>query len=196
MIMAKAKQQVEIEEPVFSVPSLADVDADYAALVERHKKVTIELAANAREQQSLQADLQKNRKGPSLRPAVGELIGDVMDIELDERPKQLAELRKRAHDLEDAEQILNTRIRERKGVASIAVCNAVKPEYGARVKAFAEALEFAHKARVHLEDMILDLEANDVSWTRLGVFRTPWLGGINDGHVQRFVREAKEQGYL
>jgi len=185
----------KVVEEVFSVPSLEEVDADYRALVERRAKVANELAANAREQQSLRADLDRNRKGPSLRSAVGELVGDV--IELDERPKQLAELRKRAHDLEEAEAILRKRISDRKGAASIAVCNAVKAEFGARVKALAQALEVAHAARLHFEDLLLNLEANDVSgWTRLGVVRQPWMGDIHDGHIQRFMREAKEAGYL
>lgn len=184
----------KIVEESFRVPSLEEVDPDYRALVERRAKVANELAANARDQQSLRSDLEKNRKGPSLRSAVGELVGDV--IEIDERPKQLAELRKRAHDLEEAEAILSKRIADRKGAASIAVCNAVKIEFGTRVKALAQALEVAHAARRHFEDLLLELEANDVAWTRLGVVRQPWMGDIRDGHIQRFIREAKEHGYL
>lgn len=193
--MAKPKiEETKIEEQPFRVPSLAEVDADYAALVERRTKVATELGANAREQHVLKSDLEKNPRGPTLRSAVGDLVGDV--IELDERPQKLAELRKRAHDLEDAETILSKRIAERKSPASVAACNAVKPEFGARIKAFAEALEVAHKARLHFEDLLLDLEANDIQWTRLGIVRQAWLGDLRDGHVQRFIREARELGYL
>lgn len=187
--------KVKVVEPEFHVPSLAEADDEMRVLSERHAKVHIELGENRREQNALESDLKLKPAAKAVRAGLADILGDT--IEVDGRPAKLAELRKRERDLEDGISILAKRINDRKSVASVKVCEAVRAEFGARVKVLATALEAAHAARLHFESLITDLENEDVSWQgRLGVERPFFMGDREDGHVQRFIRSAKENGYV
>jgi len=189
--MAKPK----LVEEAFHVPSLAEADAEYGKLVDRYNQVSIELGTNRREQAKLETDLKQKPAVNSVRAGLADLIGDA--VEVDNRPAKLAELRKRERDLEEAMSILSQRQRDRKGPASARVCEAVRAEFGSRVKALATALEAAHAARLQFENLIDDLEAGDVTWqSRLVVDRPRWMGDREDGHVSRFLKAAKEQKYV
>ncbi len=185
----------KVLEEAFRVPSLSESDSQYAALIEKREAITSEAQAVSKEKQALTRDLEKNRPASGgVSAAVAEALGEV--AALDERPKRLLELRQRANVLDEAAVVLIKRIQDRRSVASRAVCDKVRHEYRERVKALAEALAVAHKARLGLEDLINDLEAEDVAWSVLGSFRTPFLGDIDNGPVQRFIKEAKEHGYV
>ena len=107
----------------------------------------------------------------------------------------MRELRKHAEDLEAAIEILRRRLADRRVQASAAVRAAVKAEYGLRVAAVVDALLAANSAHLALVDLVDQLEREDVSWTALGPMQPRFLGDPRDGHVQRYVREAKELGY-
>ena len=183
----------KIVEEVFRVPSLEEVDAEYAAIIERHKKVSIELAANTREQHELEADMKKNPPVRAVRAGLADILGDV--VEVDGRPARLAELRKRAHDLEDAAKILFKRQQERKGIASKAAREVCKREYARRVNAFIATLKAAQEAYRAVDDMIEDFVANDIDWMPLGVARPGFLGPVRDGRIDHFVKEMKGYGF-
>ncbi|WP_423414869.1 hypothetical protein RLW55_16935 [Hyphomicrobium sp. B1] len=187
--------KVKVVEEQFRVPTMAECDDEFRALMERHQKVHAELGENRRAQNELEADMKKTPPVRAVRAGLADVLGDT--IEVDGRPAKLAELRKRAHDLEDGIAILFKRMHDRKSAASVKVCEAVRAEFGSRVKALAAALEAAHAARRHFESLVVDLENEDVTWqSRLGVDRPGWMGDIQDGHVQRFIRTAKENGYV
>lgn len=186
--------KVKVVEEVFRVPGLAECDPEYAALVERSHKVSIELGDNKREQNQLEADLKKNPAVRAVRAGLADILGDA--VEVDGRPAKLAELRKRERDLEEASAILFKRIQDRRSAASGKVCEAVRSEFGSRVKALAVALEATQAARAHFENLLSDLEAEDVSWLRLGIVRPSFLGDHKDGHIPRFLKEVKEAGYV
>ncbi|WP_414462705.1 hypothetical protein [Hyphomicrobium sp. DY-1] len=184
-----------IVKPEVRVPGLAESDPTYAALLDKREAISAEARAVADEKKALARDLEKNPPTTgNVSRAVAEALGEV--AALDDRPKRLLELRQRGTVLDEAAAVLIKRIQDRRSAASRIVCDQIRPEFAARVKRLADALEAAHKARVGLEDLINDLEAQDVQWSVLGSFRAPFLGDIENGPVQRFIREAKEAKYV
>lgn len=181
----------------FSVPSLAEVDKEYAELSERLIAVRNEAAVTGRDVEALLADLRKSPPSHAVRDGLAELIGDV--TVLDDRPQKLAALRARQRDLEDATEILSRRLADRRGPASRLACERVRSEYGNRIKAVCEALRAANEAHRQLDAFIDALEERDIQWLQLGVHRPVFLGDSrtgSGGHVERFLKDATEAKYV
>ncbi|WP_104665049.1 hypothetical protein [Ensifer adhaerens] len=188
------KKSSPAAEP-FRVPSLGEVDQDYREIEQKIAGLRNDQSTTAREIVELEQDL-RARQAPSMRSGVAALLGEVVDTTLERRPARLAELRKHAADIEAAVEILQRRLADRRGMASAAVRAAVKDEYRLRVAAVAEALLQANAAHVALVDIVDQLDREDVSWTALGPMQPNFLGDARDGHVHRYIREAKELGYV
>lgn len=191
--MFKKTAAAATTEP-FQVPTLADVDAEYREIEQKIAALRADQATTAREVAVLEEDI-RTRRAPAVRASVSALLGEVVDTTLESRPARLRELRKHAEDLEAAIEILRRRLADRRVQASAAVRAAVKAEYGLRVAAVVDALLAANSAHLALVDLVDQLEREDVSWTALGPMQPRFLGDPRDGHVQRYVREAKELGY-
>ncbi|MQX19792.1 hypothetical protein [Sinorhizobium meliloti] len=192
--MAVFKKSAPAAEP-FRVPSLGEVDADYREIEQKISALQADQSATTREISVLEQDIHR-RPAPAVRAGVAALIGEVVDTTLEARPARLRELRQHAQDIEAAVEILRRRLADRRASASAAVRAAVKDEYGRRVGAVAEALKEASAAHLELVDLIDQLEREDVSWVALGPMQPRFLGDPRDGHVQRYLKEAKELGYV
>ncbi|WP_081158764.1 hypothetical protein [Ensifer aridi] len=179
----------------FRVPSLGEADQDHREIEQKIAALQSNQSATAREIAALEEDIRK-RPAPAVRAGVAALLGEVVDTALETRPTRLRELRQHARDLEEAVSELKRRLTDRRDRASAAVRAAVKDEYGRRVAAVAEALRQANAAHLELVEIIDQLEREDVSWTALGPMQPRFLGDPRDGHVQRYLREAKELGYV
>lgn len=179
----------------FAVPTMADTDADYAARVERLTALNAALSGLRTEKRKIEREL-ADTPAPTVRPSVAALLGDETVDARTALRSRLAEVNRSISDHDAAITMQKARVEEARGRASLAVCDAVKVEYGKRVAAMVSALEAAHEARLDLRRLVDDLEADGVSWTRLGVFEPVWLGDARDGHVQRIAREAKAAGYV
>ncbi|MEQ8600948.1 MAG: hypothetical protein RLP98_13580 [Devosia sp.] len=179
----------------FVAPTMAETDADYAQRVERLATLNTALTELRQEQRRIEREL-ADTPAPSVRPSVAALLGDeAVDARTALRTR-LAEVNRSISDHDAAVTLQKARVEEARGRASLAVCEAVKPEYGKRVAAMITALEAANDARLELRRLVDDLDADGVGWTRLGVFEPVWLGDARDGHVQRIAREAKAAGYV
>jgi hypothetical protein len=174
----------------FEVPSLAAAHPGYAAAQQRLAKVETDGANALRELRKFEADLRANPATRPMRAAVAEAVGDV--IEADPRPARAAELRAMVGTAEAAKEILVRRLNELRTPASRAVLEQVRAEYAARVAEFVRALNSVRAASADLDAIINPLEAHDVSWHSLGIFRIPGLRERIDG----IVKEAKEHGYV
>ncbi|MBS0252603.1 MAG: hypothetical protein JSR78_16225 [Proteobacteria bacterium] len=181
-----------VEEAV-RVPALHEAHDELRALKERNQRVSVELGENRRAQITLEADLKKNPPVRAVRAGLADILGDTVAV--DNRPAELSELRKREADLEEGERILSQRMRDLRGPASAKACEIIKPEFSRRAAALALALEAAHAARVSFESLLDDMESEDITST-LGLDRPGWMGDREDGHIQRFVRKAKELKYV
>ncbi|MDR6635103.1 hypothetical protein J2X72_003915 [Phyllobacterium sp. 1468] len=95
----------------------------------------------------------------------------------------------------NALEIIRIRLADARSKASLAVCAKVKPEYARRVKAMADALEQVQVARAQYDELRSDLDANDVSWGSLVPMTPAFLGDYRDGHIPRWLGEAKRAGY-
>ncbi|NKM55797.1 hypothetical protein GFL21_14870 [Rhizobium anhuiense] len=175
------------------MPSLAEADAEYAALCERYVALAEEHAQIIREADVLEADI-RERKAPAIRPEVAELIGESVDTSLFQRPQRLRELRQRAANLEQAREIVRRHRDDRIGRASLLACNIAKAEYGKRVAKFIAALEAA-KAAYDEADALLDaLEREGAQVGYMPPARSIFFADSDNG-LQRFIAEARSNGY-
>jgi len=177
----------------FWLPSLQEIHPDFAATAERRADVESQRAAAQAELGALHADLKANLPSRQLRDSVAEMLGDV--VAADERPARLGKLKTTVDDCEVASEILRRRLDQLRGPASAAVRAAIAPEFAARVGKMCQALEVVREARAAIDALLDDLEAGDVDRGSLTDFRGHFLGDRRDGHIDRFLRQAKEAGY-
>jgi chromosome segregation ATPase len=179
----------------YRIPSLAEASPEFAALLQKQ----VEL-------QNRQSELRKERREvereiavlPSATHNVSARVAELLGDEPDSAPmlkKRLAEIRNAERVTEDATEIVRRRLADARGPASVAVCAAVKPEYTRRVKAMVAAVTALHAAREDYESLLNDLVANDVAWTSLVPMQPSFCGDRHDGHLDRYLRAAKEAGY-
>ncbi|MBB4348021.1 hypothetical protein [Aliirhizobium cellulosilyticum] len=179
----------------FRVPTLAEADADYAAMEAKLAELATEASRTNAEIDELAADIIA-RPAPRIQAGVAALLGETVDQTLASRPAKLAELRKHAADVDAAIEIIRRRMRDRQAQASVAACAVVRAEYGKRISALVEALDAVHAARLHADALLDGLENEGVQITYLPAVRANFLGERNDGHIHRFRREAAEAGYV
>lgn len=179
----------------FHVPSLAEADTEYGALQAKLTELQADASTTARDIQDLEADM-RARPAPSVKAGVAALLGETVDPTLVGRSSRLADLRRRAADLEAAVEIIRRRLADRRGPASVAACKSVRAEYGRRVAAIVMALDAVQEARLYAEEILHGLEREDVQLSYLPPLRPMFLGDIRDGHLQRYASEAKEAGYV
>lgn len=178
----------------FRVPSLAEASGEYAAIVDKQSELHARQSTLAAERRELEAKIAA-APAPAYRPGVAELLGESVETTSAERAR-LKEISALDTDIRAALDILKARGDDARGKASMAVCDRVKPEYARRVAAICKALEAVHEARTAYVELIDQLEREDVSWGRLGPMQPNFLGDARDGHVQRYIREAKDLGYV
>ncbi|SCB33935.1 hypothetical protein GA0061098_1006182 [Bradyrhizobium shewense] len=191
MALLKKKEAAE-----YRIPSLADADPAYAALLQKQS----DLYALQSKLNSERRDLQKRidesgSTGPTVPARVAELLGDATDS-TPMLQKQATDIRAQLADVETAIEIVRRRLSDAKGPASRAACQIAKPEYGRRVAAVAKALEALAEARAGYDDLRNQFEAEDISWGSLVPMSLGFLGEPRDGHIPRFIKEAKEAGYV
>lgn len=179
----------------YVVQSLADSNAEYGVRAGRLAELQVALSGLRSEAVALERELGRT-PAPVIRPSVAALLGDeVVDVRTG-KASRLAELRRLISDHEAAVEMQTARVNEAKGVATLAACEAARPEYGRRVAALAAALQTVAAVRAEYQALVSAFEAEDISWTRLGVFVPNFLGPLGDGHIERFVKEAKVAGYV
>jgi hypothetical protein len=180
----------------FVVPSLADASPDYAALVQKQAELQARQSALRDQRREVEREIAAQPPA-SIRVSarVAELLGD----EADSGPnlqRRLAEVRGAERDVEDAIEIVRRRLADARGAASVAVCTAVRPEYARRVSAMVSAVSALQEARADYDALVDELVVNDVAWTSLVPMHPTFCGDRHDGHLARYLRDAKEAGYV
>lgn len=178
-----------------SVPSLAEADAEYAALEAKLATLSADADKTAAEIGDIVADITA-RPAPRVRADVAALLGEAIDQTLNDRPEKLRTLRRHAEAVDAAMVEIRQRLRDRIGSASKAVCGLVRAEYGRRIEALVAALDVVHAARLHADALLDGLESEGVQITYMPALRPNFLGDKNDGHIHRFKREALEASYV
>lgn len=192
--MAILKKQATAQpEAEFRVPSLEEASAEYAALVAQRSGLTQRGADTRAERRDIERKIAE-APAPIMRAGVAELLGETSDSTSGLRTR-LAEVSKLERDIGSALEVIRQRLAVARTGASKAICAAARPEYGRRVAAICDALQAVAVARAAFDDLRDEFERQDVSWASLGPISLGFLGDARDGHIQRFVREAREAGY-
>jgi len=180
----------------FRVPALAEASPEYAALLQKQAELQARQSALRDQRREVEREIAAQPPATMRVSArVAELLGD----EPDSAPnlqRRLAEVRSAEHDVEEAVEIVRRRLADARGMASVAVCTAVRPEYARRVKAMVSAVSALQDARADYDALVDDLVANDVAWTSLVPMHPTFCGDRHDGHLARYLRDAKEAGYV
>ncbi|HEY8577596.1 MAG TPA: hypothetical protein VIL88_14815 [Devosia sp.] len=182
-------------EPNYRVPSLQEVDDEYGVLLERRSALQTTHARLQAEIRQCQDELGR-QPAPAFKPEVAELLGEdagsasTLRTQIREKTAQVAH-----HDA--ALQVIEDRLRQAVGAASLKVCEQVRPEYGRRVQQVCRALLALESAYAELDTLKNDLEREDVQWTRLTPMLPTFLGPLRDpdNRIARYLREAKDAGY-
>jgi hypothetical protein len=192
--MAPLKKTTTAEQ--FRIPSLAEASPEYTALLHKQAGLLARQAELNRERREIQKQIEAaGNSGPRVSARIAELLGDDADSSPMLR-KQAADIRNQLADVEAALEIIFRRLADAKGPASAAVCAIVRPEYGRRVAAVAKALEALASARADYDDLRNQFEVEDVAWTSLIPMSLGFLGDPRDGHIPRFMQDAREAGYV
>jgi hypothetical protein len=189
--MAFLKSKPTAAEP-YRVPPLA-MHTDYAVLCDKRAGLLVRQSAVRAEKRDVERQIAET-PAPALRRGVAELLEEAADSTTALRAR-LAELTVLERDIDAALEVLRQRLAVARTAASRAIVEAVRPEYARRVSAVAHALEAVAVARAAYDELRDQFEREDVSWGALGPASLGFLGEARDGHIERFVREAKSAGY-
>lgn len=178
----------------FRVPSLAEVDSDYAALLQKQAELTARQAELEREKRAVEKAIAADTSR-EVKPEIAALLGDEPGSKALNR-RRVAEIRSEIADIEQAVIVLRQRLADARGRASTAVVAASRMEYARRVRAMVVAIEALSVARAEYDKIVDDFVANDVAWTSLTPLQPTFCGDRHDGHMQRWLRAAREAGYV
>lgn len=176
----------------YEVPPLTS-HTPYAALIAKRDELTALHVDLKRRRKAAEAAFRTN-PAPSYRAGVAELLGE--KVEGMTSRAEVAELIRQENDAADALAVLEQRIRTARGPASVHVCDQVRPEFSRRVASLCRALETLSAERAAYHELTDRLEAEDIAWSYLGPVSLLFLGDRHDGHVHRFLREAREAGHV
>ncbi|KQZ27893.1 hypothetical protein ASD50_20300 [Mesorhizobium sp. Root552] len=190
------KPTVSASADPFRVPSLAEVDKDYAALLLKQSDLAARQIDLEREKRSLEKAIAADTSA-EVKPAIAELLGDAPGSKAINR-RRVAEIRSEISDVEQAQRVLRQRISDARGRASTAVVAVSRPEYAKRVKAMVVAMYALDAAHKDYDELRSQFEAEDISWTSLIPMSPTFLGSSNepDRRIARFIAEAASAGYV
>ncbi|TGV61536.1 hypothetical protein EN784_03920 [bacterium M00.F.Ca.ET.141.01.1.1] len=181
------------KEPALIIPTLVDVDAEYADLVARAAALNTRSAEISREISEVEAAIAAEAKtgGPRLRAPIAELVGDADAAAVDRR-KELRDLRQAADNHSEALGEIQRRIYARRSFASRAVIAAVQGEIDKRVGAIVAATDVALDAHADFESLLRDLEAEGVETDAVRSAKMPFY--LTNGAAARYVAEHSANG--
>ncbi|WP_192359501.1 hypothetical protein [Mesorhizobium mediterraneum] len=179
----------------YRVLSQAEALPELGSLLEKENEISTSVRADRAELKLLERELAVDAT-PEVHPDVAALLGDSPSSKASKR-KAIADTRHRIAVGETALVEIQKRRLSLETKASLAVCDAVRPEIGKRVGALVAALQAADVAHGELNELILAIEAEGVSWASLGPIRPHFLGNASDGsgRIANYLKDVREAGY-
>lgn len=177
------------------VPSLADSDAEYKAILDRTAALNDELRNLRPERVRLKAEIAAD-DSRDISPQVAELLGKPPSMKAENR-KRLAEVNQRLTDIDTALGLLRAEQTRAESRASNSLCRAMRPEIGKRIAALIEKLRAVDIAHGELNDLVLQIEATGASVGTLGPVMPHFLGGARDAQrrIAGYIATTTEAGY-
>lgn len=186
--------------PATRVRSLAEADQNYAAAKELVGRLRAASAKLDTEENDLMHRLATRPPAAEKTGRVAALLGDIAADEAEAPDGVRARLKTIAAervDLRAAIEIAQQRLSQARFGASRAICNEVRDDYAARVKALADALLAAHSAHDELLSLIGELNAADVVWTgEMPPMQAHGLFGHEGGKLETWLHEAAVAGFI
>ncbi|TIL56725.1 MAG: hypothetical protein E5Y79_28385 [Mesorhizobium sp.] len=181
--------------PDYRVLSQAEALPELGSLLEKENDISNSVRADRAELKLLERELAVDDT-PEVHPDVAALLGDSPSSKASKR-KAIADIRHRIAVGETALVEIQKRRRLLETKASLAVCDAVRPEIGKRVAALVAALQAADMAHGELNELILAVEAEGVSWASLGPIRPFFMGDHRDAarRVATYIKDVRDAGY-
>jgi hypothetical protein len=191
--MAQLKTKTTDE---FRVPSLAESDPSYGALLQKQSELHnryIKLR-DERSKLSREIEAEKAAGGQRLSPEVAALLGDAPDslTMLTQRQREIAT---EMSTIEAGQEVILRRLDEARNVASKLVCSTMLPEYRRRLGAVCDAAKALEDAREQHDALLDDIEREGVRFDYLRPVRAHFLGDRREGRVFYFLKEVRENGH-
>lgn len=187
------KQEVKTE---FKAMSLDEADSDYHDMTQRLALLHEKLGQLAAEKATLEAEIASAPQGGSYSANVAALLGegDSTSSTVGKRAR-LRELAAEWRDIEQAVAIVERRRDDRISHASLAACNAARPEYAKRVAAFIDALRAAQATYNEVVDVHDALDREGVRFSYIQPVAIPFFNG-ESGAIARVIAEARDAGHV
>lgn len=191
------------------IPTLASVSPLFAKLVVRQGRLADRLAAAVQEQREIFED--EGRKIPNApRAADGDRkkrIAALVDggqvepkpVEIDNSPgKRFADLSQEIEDLKLAMPVVAAQLRLERLKASATICEIIKDQHRALVRAMAEPLAEFHQAALAYVEFAEKLNRDNVAWSELGGSFARFSGDPRDksSALGQWFRDAVSDGHL
>lgn len=187
-------------KPAASTPrvrSLTEADTGYASALALVHALQGKMSALDSEETDLLFRIgnekQDGQKAHSAKVAA--LLGDEPsdDLPVSGARARLTAIMGERRDLAAALDIAKSRLQHARHAASKTICEEVRGEYTARVRAVAASLQSFVVAHAGLLAISNDLEANDIAWTG-------HLRPLSAGHIlsrsERWLTEAADYGFI
>ncbi|RWN99372.1 hypothetical protein [Mesorhizobium sp.] len=187
--------RIEPKADGYRVPSQAESLPELGIIVEKETGISDAVRGDRAELKLLERELAVDDT-PEVHPDVAALLGDAPSTKAMKR-KAIAETRHRLAVGETALAEIQKRRMALGTKANKAVCDAVRPEVAKRVAAVVTALKAADVAHGELNELILAVEAEGVSWSSLGPIRPFFMGDHRDAQrkVATYIKDVTEAGY-
>ncbi|UFW95910.1 hypothetical protein [Rhizobium ruizarguesonis] len=131
---------------------------------------------------------------------VAALLGDIAPEEAevpDGVRSRLKAIAAERVDLRAAIEIAQQRLSQARFGASRVICDEVRDDYAARVKALADALLAAHSAHNELLSLVSELNAADVVWSgEMAPMQAHGIFGHEGGKLEIWLHEAAVAGFI
>jgi hypothetical protein len=184
----------------FTIPSLCDASAEYAALVARKDGLFAQKATTEKEIAGLVKALRTVPHAERHSKAVAELVGDHLPNSESPRPsrERLNELQQHLNAIDKAIRVIDSRIGTERSKASAVVCDLVQDEHRRRVRDVCFKLIELREAMLSYSQMVDELNDQDVQWSRLSPSQLLVLGEPRSPQspAAHYLRTMVKTGFL
>lgn len=182
------------------LPTFADVSPEYRRLVAKRDELEAQRAELDKERREIIARLETQKGIPQQNIRVAALLGDEVEgVSTAEDRQRLQVVTTMQRDIEQAIHTIAARVAVERGKASRIICEQVKGDYDAKVRAVCLALIHLNQRHRELAELTDALDRADVSWTgSLYPMMPRLIGSPNDpqGMIAHHLREAVQYGFI
>ncbi|MBV8800718.1 MAG: hypothetical protein JO208_13025 [Alphaproteobacteria bacterium] len=191
------------------IPTLESVSPEYARLVAKRSELWQRREQLCTERDSIRSKISDvnphvdpgavERRQKRISTLIGEFGTD--KSEAAQQPnlqERLVAARQEIADIEEGLRIIESRVVHAASVASVLVCEQIKPDYEKTVWALLKAAIDLHKANADYTAFVEAMEQKRIGWAALNPIFPTFAGDPRDswGPLRMFLSQAAEEGWL